>query len=414
MVMVPNAAGALLALACLMPGLNGVAAEARPPASDSRPWFRRCLVGMEVGPTGAQFGNSDTNDVRYAAEFDGGRILRQVVAAGGEYVVIWARDGDYAYYDSKLALKCPGLGQRDPLAEKVLADHVRSLRPVATVDFNYHGNPPFSWEVGQRPVQHAGNGDFVTGETGVWGFSALTVGLNAAWYRAATSGLPVQVAMQRGVHNWVRLGAEPGSLQALRGSIPADWPFLVRGPAVIYEATTAAPFGQLLKPSRTRRQLQGREGTEWPMSAAVPVGPAVLVNHVGQGVVLTFACGPDSATASEHAIVEARKLIRNSVRYLEPEPPIEITAPVNVETVVSDDAVSRVWRIHWLGYFSPPQTTPVKDRPYVLPGLLEDTPSYRATIRSVSGLNASTEIKRDGNRVELVVSEVHEVLQVAY
>ena len=56
------------------------------------------------------------------------------------------------------------------------------------MDFNYHGNPPFSWEVGQRPVQHAGNGDFVTGETGIWGFSALGVGLNAEFYRAATPG----------------------------------------------------------------------------------------------------------------------------------------------------------------------------------------------------------------------------------
>jgi len=83
--------------------------------------------------------------------------------------------------------------------EKALCQYIKKLNPQATVDFNYHGNPPFSWEVGQRPVQHAGNADFVTGETGVWGFSALTVGLNAEFYRAATPGLPFQVAMQRGV-----------------------------------------------------------------------------------------------------------------------------------------------------------------------------------------------------------------------
>ena len=71
--------------------------------------------------------------------------------------------------------------------------------PRATVDYNYHGNPPFSFEVGQRPVQHAGNADFVTGETGVWGFSALGVGLNAEFYRAATPGRPFQIAIQRGV-----------------------------------------------------------------------------------------------------------------------------------------------------------------------------------------------------------------------
>ncbi len=291
---------------------------------EAPPWYRRVLVGMEVGPTGAQFG-SDPSDVGYAAKFDGQAIVKQCVAAGCEYVVIWARDGEYAYYDSKVMPKCPGLGSRDVLRETVqeghrhglpviaycvvqqgghflddhpelamrgsdgkrlgrycynsgylsimnrltsemlaygidgfhidmldqgfgppygcwcdacqrrfeaayhrpmpkgvtwdadwdrmlefryassqqfeqaMRDHIRSVAPKATVDFNYHGNPPFSWEVGQRPVQHAGNGDFVTGETGVWGFSALGVGLNAEFYRAATPGIPFQVAMQRGV-----------------------------------------------------------------------------------------------------------------------------------------------------------------------------------------------------------------------
>lgn len=28
------------------------------------PWHERALVGLEVGPTGAQFGHSDTNDAR--------------------------------------------------------------------------------------------------------------------------------------------------------------------------------------------------------------------------------------------------------------------------------------------------------------------------------------------------------------
>ena len=50
-------------------------------------------------------------------------------------------------------------------------------------------------------------------------------------------------------------------------------------------------------------------GTEWPMSADKPVGPAVLINQVGNGTVLTLAASPDFATASEHPIVEARKLL---------------------------------------------------------------------------------------------------------
>ena len=83
--------------------------------------------------------------------------------------------------------------------EQKLAAYIKSLNPQASVDFNYHGNPPFSFEVGQRPVQHAGNGDFITGETGMWGFGALPVGLNVEFYRAAVPQQRVQVAINRGV-----------------------------------------------------------------------------------------------------------------------------------------------------------------------------------------------------------------------
>ena len=722
-------------------------------------WFTRALVGLEVGPTGAQFGQSDSNDVRYCARFDGRDIVRLCVAARGEYLVLWARDGDYAYYNSQLLPKAPGLGARDPLREaldeagqhrlpiiaycvvqqgghylkahpewemraadgqaigrfclnsgyrdamkaivaeqlaygidgfhidmldqgfgppygcwcdtcrrefeqefsrpppkgatwdedwermlefryrsserfeQALAAHIKALNPRASVDFNYHGNPPFSFEVGQRPVQHAGNGDFVTGETGVWGFSALTVGLNAEFYRAAVPAQRVQVAMQRGVRmyhdqttrplndirwellnllahgafvtmvdktgldgwldpvayqrigaafgevrakhaqfgqapvqdvglyfssrtrdwvgrdrpadyfagfqgahkamvyehipwgvvldenasldslrhftvvlapnagivserevalfrsyvegggkliitgvsgcydrrgrlqthsalesltgarfvrkldsldNWVRFpttevaaaGTAPSftsdgrtvrptarkttSAEAFHLGISGDWPFLVKGPAVVLEPTSALPIGELLKPHRTTRQQEGKEGTDWPMSADTPVGPAILVNHIGQGTVLTFACSPDFAAASEHHLVEARRLLANAVRFLHPQPRVRITAPATVEAVVTDEPSRRTLRVHLLGYNAPPQTTPPKERPYVLPATIEDAPTFRVTIelerppKHAGAFNKSTLVKRKGTRVEATVSDVHEVLQLCY
>ena len=405
-----------------------------------------------------------------------------------------------------------------------------ALDPKLTVDFNYHGNPPFAWEVGQRPVQHAGIGDFVTGETGVWAFSALSVSLNAEFYRAATPGIPFQVAMQRGVRmyhdqttrplndirwelftllahgafvtmidktaydgwldpaaydrigaafrealakrehfgqrpvaevgiyyssrsrdwvgrgrplewmqsflgahkalvyehipfgvvldenvtreslgrfpvvllsnagivspgevsllrrhveeggsliltghcglfgrrgeplgasaleelsgarlvrrlesldNWVRFptgerGAQDGGgaspdvaaiRETLRGAIPPDWPFLVKGPAAVLEATAATPVGELLVPHRTALQKAGKQGTDWPMSADAPVGPALLVHRLGKGTVVTIAASPDFATASEHHVVEARKLLRNAVRFLNPRPAVRDRRP---------------------------------------------------------------------------------------
>ncbi|HEY0454781.1 MAG TPA: hypothetical protein VGE41_00290 [Verrucomicrobiae bacterium] len=704
------------------------------PGPNNSPWFSHALVGMEIGPTGAQFGHSDSNDTRYCARFDGAGIVRHAGRAGAEYVVIWARDGDYAYYQSKILPKAPGLGARDPLREAVaearkqiipllaycvaqqdghflrahpefalvtatgerrgrfcynsgyleamkqivaeqlaygidgfhldmldqgfnppygcwcatcqqlfqkeygrpmpkgatwdagwdrmlefryrtserfekeLCRHIKGINPNASVDYNYHGNPPFSFEVGQRPVQHAVNGDFVTGETGVWGFSALTVGLNAAFYRGTTPGIPFQVAMQRGVRmyhdqttrplndlRWElytllahgafvtlvdktgfdggldesaydqigklfheaqtkrsQFGGEPlrevgiyyssrtrdwygrekpaGYFQSFLGAhkamvyehIPwavvldenctanrlrefpvlllpnaailssnevalfeafvrdggkllitglsgslgwrgepnsvsplelligaklkgrlesldnwtrfsagelaklglsearADNPFLVEGPALLYEPTSGQPLGQLLKPFRTTRQLEGKEGTEWPMSADKSMGPAVLLNHLGHGAVLTLACSPDSATGGEHHIIEARKLLAHGVRLLNPKPILQINAPINVESVVAHDAAHRAYRVHLLGYFAPPQTLPEKNRPFVMPALIEDTPLYRASLelreaaRSVRALNGKTEIKRQGNRFDLLVSDLHEVIEIKY
>lgn len=708
---------------------------ARHSVAADQPWYRHALVGMEVGPTGAQYGDSDPTDTRFCARFNGQEIVRRAAAAHSEYLVIWARDGDYAYYDSKLLPKAPGLLTRDPLREAVdearqqkltilaycvaqqnglfldahpewemrgvdgkrlgrfcyrsgyieamkqiiaeqlsygidgfhmdmfdqgfnkpygcwcdtcrrqfeaefghpmpmgatwdvdwndmlefryrssaifekqLAAHIKSISPRASVDFNYHGTPPFSFEVGQRPVQHAGNGDFVTGETGAWSFTAMSVSLNAEFYRASTPGRPFQVANYRGVRmyhdqtvrplpdirwelftllahgafvtivdktafdgsldpmaydrigeaykealakranfgkdpvfevglyyssasrDWIGrenprqwmhsfLGAEramvlehipfgvvldenatletlqqfpvvllsnsailsekevgafrryvqeggmllvtgqsgqfdrlgrPLAESALSEIIGAkalgrlesqdNWvrfaegaesdspiveglrrigPFLVEGPATIYNATTAHALGSLLKPSRTARQIEGIEDTVWPMSAEERVGPAILINHLGQGTVLTFAASPDFATASEYPIVEARRLLGNAVRFLHPEPRVRIDAPANVETVVTDDPATRILRVHCIAYNPTPQGIPMKEMPYVIPGLIEDAPMYRIAVESntpvkrAEALNKSTLLTHRDGRIEATVNDIFDVIIIYY
>jgi hypothetical protein len=52
------------------------------------PWFARALVGMEVGPTGAQFaGGKHAPD--YAANLDGRELVRRCQQANAEYLVLW-------------------------------------------------------------------------------------------------------------------------------------------------------------------------------------------------------------------------------------------------------------------------------------------------------------------------------------
>ena len=105
----------LLALAAIVFAWDVSSLEAQ--ESSARPWFERSIVGMEVGPTGAQWGHSDPTDKQYCRKWDGREIVKKCVEANSEYLVLWLRDGDYAYYNSKLLPKAPGLGSRDPLSE---------------------------------------------------------------------------------------------------------------------------------------------------------------------------------------------------------------------------------------------------------------------------------------------------------
>lgn len=309
-------------------------------SSGEVPWYDRHLIGMEVGPTGAQWG-SDPGDTGYAASFSGTDIVAKQIEIGSEYLVLWGRDAEWAYYNSTLMPKAPGLADRDPLREAVDAarphhlpvivycvvqssgyalrehpefamygpDHnpipnriclngpyrdfikglltemlaygidgfhvdmvdqgfgppygcycahctalfkkqyqtempggvswdadwdrmlafrydtsarfeqdirafVRAADPRVTVDYNYHGYPPFSFEVGQRPVQHAHIGDFVTCESGPWAFGALGSGLTAEFVRASAPERRYQVVMQRGTRMYHDQTCRP--LQDLR------------------------------------------------------------------------------------------------------------------------------------------------------------------------------------------------------
>jgi hypothetical protein len=214
--------------------------------------------------------------------------------------------------------------------------------------------------------------------------------------------------------------AEAGKISsALTADLRAGWPFLVKGPATVYEPTTAMAVGTLYKPHRTERQLQGKMGTDWPMSADSPVGPAVLLNTFGDGHVITCAGSPDYATAGEHALVEDRKLFRNLFQAFDTQRRVVIEAPSNVEAIVTDDPKDRTLRIHLLGYNSTPRTTPQVNRPYVLPGLIEDPPIFRVTLltdaaREVSALNSSTVLQHSERKIEAMIEDVHEVIRLKY
>lgn len=161
----------------------------------TRFWYERSLVGMEVGPTGAQFGHSNAEDSRYCSNFDGRQIVRLCLSAHCDYLVVWARDGDYAYYDSKLLPKAPGLGKRDALRETMEEAQKHNLPVIAYCVVQSHQEVESRCHRGlQLPRQSTVLvGSWPAAGTRTFGFSTNAA---ACTQRSSTTGGATQNAWQ--------------------------------------------------------------------------------------------------------------------------------------------------------------------------------------------------------------------------
>jgi hypothetical protein len=283
-----------------------------------------------------------------------------------------------------------------------------------------------------RQYVEGGGNLVITGQSGLFDRLGKPSGKSAL--AALVGAEPVRRLETR--DNWVRFSADDlagrdsgqsttngesaslaGAGRALAGEFRPDWPFLVDGPATIYRPTSAQAIGQLLKPARAKRDY----AVYYPLSADVPVGPAMLVNRAGRGRVLTFACSPDCATATSWPVTEARRLFGNAVRYLDPLSRVRIDAPQSVESIVTDDRARRTLRVHLVACQAPPQTQAVERfRPYALPAMIEDLPLYRVAVEcrepiiEAHASNPTTRLTLRGRRVEATINDIHEVLVLAY
>ena len=83
-----------------------------------------------------------------------------------------------------------------------LVNFVKKKCPEKSIDFNYHGAPPFSFEVGQRPVHNAACGDFITAESLPWIFGYNNPSLISHFMEAANPEIPFQVVTSRSIYNY--------------------------------------------------------------------------------------------------------------------------------------------------------------------------------------------------------------------
>jgi hypothetical protein len=207
--------------------------------------------------------------------------------------------------------------------------------------------------------------------------------------------------------NWMRL---PGSIAGgdgrfLMQGVPADWPMLVWAPAVICKTAGAQAFGEILTTSHQTVD-----------------GPAVFLRRHGKGTVIYLPAAVDAAFVGDRRMPEHRNLIGNLIRRLNPNPPLVIEAPRNVETVVTrDDARKRVL-VHFLSFSAPPTFSASNflwEGRRVLPPMMEESVRYAAQVRfnqrfsKVSAAGPDTKIVQEGDLVRLETANIHEVLVCA-
>lgn len=268
----------------------------------------------------------------------------------------------------------------------------------------------------RRYVSSGGN-LLVTGLTGLYDYygriqnkSALTQMIGAQFTRA----------IDQEDDNFIRFPASlPGEEEgSLAKDIPADWPMQVWGPIVLYQPTAAKTAGELM----VRFQSESNAGWARRLSASKVVGPAFLINQYGKGKVLCCACSPDSAWVSKYRMLEHRYLIRNLLRFLNPDPLFSISAPANVEVMASSDKQKDRLLLHLVAFSAPATSVaaPFGKGGLALPPPMEEPLHYEATVEvnrrfaKSTTASAKTQLSRQGNQIRLRTSEIHEVLIIQF
>ena len=204
--------------------------------------------------------------------------------------------------------------------------------------------------------------------------------------------------------------------RALLKDIPPEWYMLSWGVWAEFEPNGAQAIGELWSPHRTPKRSWEGEDPHRAMSAKEPIGPAVFVNRVGKGRVVYIPASLDASWGAEYRMPEQRFLIRNAVRYLNPTPPVQVDAPSTVEIVVNKDDAGKRWIVHFLsgvagGVYTRGQS-PHAQGPVQEARIYRARVTFDARIKSVTALNATSKVRRDGRTVHLQAEEVHEALVV--
>jgi hypothetical protein len=183
------------------------------------------------------------------------------------------------------------------------------------------------------------------------------------------------------------------------------------------EKTTAAGYGDLHE-SFFKRILPEQFFSHNVHPPYKRMTDAVFVNHFGNGACVYIPFKLASSYADKYELPEHRILIKNIVDSFSQRPLMDIRAPLNTETVlaVKDDKVL----LHLITFNPMKQAAslPTLNQP-IRPSIrMEEDPIFRASLtlkfpfERIRKLRDDTQITVDGDHVEILCQNLHELLVI--
>lgn len=188
---------------------------------------------------------------------------------------------------------------------------------------------------------------------------------------------------------------------------------LCDGPGNIVEPTTGIGLGDLHLSFFDRRPERWFSHNMHPPYKRV--GPLVIENGYGQGKCIYVAASIAATYGGRYHLEEHRILMRNIVKALAPMLPVEVQAPLNVESVVNWQESKNRYVVHLIGY-NPTKWMAVGElRPTPA---MEEPPNYQATIRvnvvprSVKRWGENGEFALDDGTLRVNVTNTHDAIMI--
>jgi hypothetical protein len=200
-----------------------------------------------------------------------------------------------------------------------------------------------------------------------------------------------------------------------RGFQP-NYDIFLTGPSNVVEAQKGSSIGEL-KIAFHDRDIHTHIGHAPNNSPWKIVGPAFVRNQYGRGEVGYLSFSPEAAYVGDYPLPEHRMVVQNVIQSMLASPPVSVTAPLNVESVITFDRPRNRYIVHFIGFIGVRDGQSKTSNEILVP-VMEEMWRYRAkiklhsTVKRAFAHNPNTQVSVKGQNVSVDTQQIHESLVI--